>query len=167
MFESVIKSLETVLIIIVINLNTWGLDFYDIPQNKVIKIIDGDTLEVYHDNKIEKIRMIGLNTPESVDPRRGLECYGIESSDRLKNLLEGKIVKLEEDETQGSLDKYGRALRYIFLDGININQKMIEEGYGFEYTYKKPYKYQKEFKQSQKIAEENNVGLWNEKNCQY
>jgi len=167
MYESVIKNFETALIIIVITLNAWGFDVYHIPENKVVKVIDGDTLEVYQNNKIEKIRMIGLNTPETVDPRRGLECFGIEASARLKNLLEGKIVKLEEDETQGNLDKFGRSLRYVLIDNVNINQKMIEEGYGFEYTYKKPYKYQKEFKRSQEIAKENNIGLWNEENCQY
>ena len=167
MFESIIRNFETAFLILLINLNFWGLNLKEIPQNQVIRVIDGDTFEIYLNNKIEKIRMIGLNTPESVDPNRGIECYGIEASDRLKELLHGKIVNLESDETQDYVDKFGRVLKYVYLDKKNINKQMIEEGFGFEYTFKKPYKYQIEFREAQKKAKQNSLGLWKNENCQY
>jgi micrococcal nuclease len=167
MLENFYKNLEVIVLSILISLNSSGIFQSDIPENKVIKVIDGDTIEIYQNQKIEKIRMIGLNTPETVAPNKDIECYGIEASSKLKDLLQGKIVKLESDETQENKDKYNRLLRYVFLDGKNINQKMIEEGYGFEYTFKKPYRYQKEFKLSESIAKEKNLGLWNMENCNY
>jgi micrococcal nuclease len=151
-----------------INADTISNDSLDLIQNyQVIKVVDGDTIEVYIDGKIEKVRMLGINTPETVDPRRPVECFGKESSNKLKNLLEGKIVRLEEDKSQDSYDKYNRALRYVFLNEENINLNMVKEGYAFEYTYKKPYKYQADFKQAEKNASEKNIGLWNNEVCEY
>lgn len=151
-----------------INTATVSNDILDlIPNNQVIKVVDGDTIEVYVDGKIEKVRMIGINTPETVDPRRPVQCFGKEASEKLKEILQDKIVKLELDETQDSYDKYNRALRYVFLDNENINRKMISEGYAFEYTYKKPYKFQKDFKDAEKTAQEKNIGLWNNEVCNY
>lgn len=151
-----------------INADTVSNDSLDlIPNYQVIKVVDGDTIEVYVDGKIEKVRMIGINTPETVDPRRPVQCFGKEASNKLKEILQDKIVKLEIDETQDYYDKYNRALRYVFLDNENINKKMISEGYAFEYTYKKPYKFQKEFKDAEKAAQEKNIGLWNDEVCNY
>lgn len=165
-----VKALLSFLLVFITNLNSATLNNDNlnlIPENKVIKVIDGDTLEVYQNKKVEKIRLIGVNTPETVAPNKDIECYGVEASNKLKELLQGKIVNLEIDETQGNKDKYERLLRYVYLEDININKKMIEEGYGFEYTYKKPYKYQKEFKISEDFARINNLGLWNKENCNY
>jgi micrococcal nuclease len=167
MLDSLVKSLETILVSLIILINSYGITVQEIPENKVIKVIDGDTIEVYENKKIERVRMIGLNTPETVDPRKPVECFGVEASTKLKDLLSNQIVRLESDETQTNLDKYGRQLRYVYLNNENINQKMIEEGYGFEYTYKTPYKYQKEFKESQKRAQQKSSGLWNKSNCNY
>jgi len=58
-------------------------------------------------------------------------------------------------------------LRYVYLDGKNINQKIIEKGYGFEYTYKTPYKFQKEFLKSEEEAKNAQKGLWDKDNCNY
>jgi micrococcal nuclease len=167
MIEEIIRIFNILIISALISLNSWGLNISEIPENKVIKVVDGDTIEIYLNKKIEKVRLIGVNTPETVDPRRKVECFGPEASNRLKELLEGKVVKVEADETQNDSDKYQRLLRYVYLDNININQKMIEEGYGFEYTYKVPYKYQREFKKSQQEAKSKNLGLWNQENCNY
>lgn len=168
MLDIVLRNLETMIFIILIALNSSGLNFYEIPNSKVIKVIDGDTIEVHLNNKIEKVRLLGLNTPESVDPRKKLECFGIEASEKLNEILYGKIVRLEADSNYQDRDKFGRLLRYVFVDGENINQRIIAEGYGFEYTYNRiPYKYQKEFKVSQMDAEIKNIGLWDEKNCNY
>jgi micrococcal nuclease len=167
MIDSTLKNFETVILIITVFLNSYGLNLYTIPENKVTKVIDGDTVEVFFNEKINKVRLIGLNTPESVDMNRRVECYGFEASDKLKELAHGKIVDLVPDETQDDKDKFGRYLRYLYLNGENINKKMISEGFGFEYTYKKPYIYQKDFKEAESLAKKNNLGLWNKNNCEF
>ena len=127
---------------------------------EVLKVIDGDTIDVNLDGEMERIRLIGINTPETVDPRKLVECFSHEASEKAKDILSGKRALLESDPAQGERDKYGRLLRYVFLeDGINFNLLMIREGYAYEYTYDLPYKYQAEFKQAQKYAEKNGLGL--------
>ena len=132
----------------------------------VTRVVDGDTIDVSIDGKVKRLRLIGINTPETVDPRKPVECFGVEASNKAKTLLTGKKVSLESDGSQGELDKYNRLLRYVFLeDGTNINLLMIKEGYAYEYTYNLPYKYQTEFKNAQKQAETNKAGLWSPNAC--
>lgn len=133
---------------------------------KVTKVVDGDTIRVVIDGKEESVRLIGIDSPETVDPRKSVQCFGKEASAKAKELVEGKNVILESDSTQDDIDKYDRLLRYVYLeDGTFVNQKMIEEGYAFEYTYDVPYKYQTEFKEAQKQAESNKLGLWADSAC--
>lgn len=128
---------------------------------EVVKVVDGDTVDVSINGKIERIRMIGIDTPETVDPRKPVQCFGVEASNKTKALLSGKKVVLESDSTQGERDKYNRLLRYVFLeDGTSFGLLMIREGYAHEYTYNIPYKYQTEFKDAQKEAMQNKAGLW-------
>lgn len=132
----------------------------------VTKVIDGDTIEVMIDGKNEKLRLIGVDTPETVDPQKSVECFGKESSSKANEMLLNKKVKLVGDETQGEKDKYGRLLRYIYReDGVFYNKWIIENGYAHEYTYNKPYKYQTDFKQAEKTARENQLGLWSPEIC--
>lgn len=134
---------------------------------KIVKVVDGDTVAVEIGGKKETIRLIGTNTPETVDPRKPVECFGIEASNKAKEILTGKSVRLEADSVVGERDKYGRLLRYIFLeDGTNFNKMMISEGYAYEYTYNSPYKYQDEFKQAEKEAMEAKRGLWADGVCE-
>jgi len=133
----------------------------------VVKVVDGDTIDVLIGEKTERIRLIGINTPETVDPRKPVECFGKEASNKAKTLLSGKKVYLESDLTQGDLDKYNRLLRYVFLeDKTNFSLLMVKEGYAYEYTYNVPYKYQTEFKNAQKKAELGKLGLWADGACQ-
>ncbi len=132
----------------------------------VTKIIDGDTLMVKINDKEEAVRLIGIDTPETKDSRKTIQCFGEKATERAKELVENKKVRLEADETQEDKDIYNRLLRYIYLeDGTLLNKKLIEEGFGFEYTYKIPYKFQTEFKEAQKMAEENKMGLWADNAC--
>jgi micrococcal nuclease len=127
----------------------------------VTSVVDGDTIKVNINGKVETIRLIGIDTPETVDPRKPVQCFGVEASNKAKAILTGKKVSLESDSSQGEFDKYNRLLRYVFLeDKTNFNLLMIKEGYAHEYTYDLPYKYQSEFKQAQNIAEINKKGLW-------
>jgi len=134
---------------------------------KVVKVVDGDTMDVDMKGKTERLRLIGMDTPETSDPRKVVQCFAREASTKAKEILEGKMVSLEADSTQGERDKYGRLLRYVYLeDGTFYNKQMISDGYAHEYTYQSnPYKYQEEFKQAEKEARENERGLWNKCTC--
>lgn len=133
---------------------------------EVVNVVDGDTLDVSINGKIERLRLIGINTPETVDPRRPVQCFGVQASNKAKEFLSGKSIALESDPTQGERDKYDRLLRYIHLsDGRNFNELMISEGYAYEYTYDLPYKYQQEFKQAEADARQSGRGLWAEGVC--
>jgi micrococcal nuclease len=133
---------------------------------RVLRVIDGDTVNVEMDGESATIRLIGLDTPESVHPTMAVECFGLEASERAKSLLTGQSVSLENDSSQDNIDKYGRYLRYLFLkDGTNFNMKMIADGYGYEYTYFLPYKYQKDFKAAQVEAKTQGKGLWGDGAC--
>ena len=127
----------------------------------VARVVDGDTIIVDINGKNEKIRLIGVDTPETVDPRKPVQCFGKEASVFTKNLLEGKQIRLEGDSSQGDRDKYGRLLRYVFLpDGTFINKEIIAQGYGHEYTYRTPYHYRTDFKTAERNAREKKQGLW-------
>lgn len=133
---------------------------------KVTKVTDGDTLHIDLEGVDEKVRLIGINTPETVDPRTEVQCFGKEASTLMKSLAGDKLVRLEYDDSQGMRDGYGRLLAYVYLeDGQMINRKMIAEGYAYEYTYMKPYKYQKEFRELQTLARVSGRGLWNPDTC--
>lgn len=132
----------------------------------VVRVVDGDTIVVSKNGLETKVRMIGINTPESVDPRKTVQCFGLEASHKTKELLEGQTVRLTLDPTQSATDKYGRTLAYVYRsDGLLINQELIQQGYAYEYTYKLPYQFQKEFKTLEKTARENGYGLWAASTC--
>ena len=126
----------------------------------VDRVVDGDTVRVDMPESVP-VRLIGINTPETVDPRRPVECFGQEASDRAHELLDGEDIYLEQDPTQGETDRFGRALAYVWLpDGRLFNEEMIAEGYAYEYTYDLPYKYQARFDAAEAAARENERGLW-------
>ena len=136
------------------------------PLYTVLKVIDGDTIDVLINEKKEIVRLIGIDTPEVVDPRKPVQCFGEEASQKAKQLLIGEQVRLESDPTQSDRDKYHRLLRYVFLpDGTFLNLLLIQEGFAHEYTYNSPYRYQKEFKGAQKKAQEGKKGLWADGVC--
>lgn len=128
---------------------------------KVLWVVDGDTLKVLLNNKEETVRLIGMDTPETLDERKPVQCFGKEASDKTKEILKGKTITLESDSAQQERDKYGRLLRYVFLSNLNFNKFMISEGYAREYTFKsKGYRYQSEFIRVEEKAKEENKGLW-------
>lgn len=134
-----------------------------------LRVVDGDTLEVSVNGKRETVRIIGIDTPEVVDPRKTVECFGKEASDIAKKYFEvtDKKIWLEADVTQGNRDKYQRLLRYIFTDddSIDFGKFMISLGYASEYTYSTPYKYQAIYKQAEREARDGQKGLWANNAC--
>lgn len=133
---------------------------------QVTKVTDGDTIRVQVGSTDVPVRLIGVDTPETVDPRGTVECFGKEASAYLTKLLEGKLVWLETDSTQADIDTFGRLLRYVYLaDGTLINQKLLLEGYGYEYTFTEPYLHQVDFRQAQATAQHQRKGLWSPNTC--
>ncbi len=134
---------------------------------KVLKVVDGDTIVVLREGRRQTVRLIGMDTPEVVDPRKTVQCFGREASNKAHELLDGSNVRLELDPSQGEIDKYGRLLAYVFMqNGQNYNELMIESGYAHEYTYQsQPYKYQEQFKQAEVVARDNSRGLWANETC--
>lgn len=133
----------------------------------VTKVVDGDTIKVKINSEIETIRLIGIDTPETVDPRKTVQCFGLEASTKAKQMLAGKWVRLEADYSQDDRDSYDRLLRYVYLeDGVFFNKYMISEGFAHEYTYKSnPYLYQADFIAAENEARINELGLWHPDSC--
>ncbi|MBP9759257.1 thermonuclease family protein [Candidatus Dojkabacteria bacterium] len=127
---------------------------------KVINVIDGDTFTIEGG---AVIRMIGIDTPETVHPSKPIQCYGKEASQKTKELLEGKEIKLEKDVSE--TDKYSRLLRYVYVDDIFINEYLVSEGFAKSSSYPPDVKYQNKFVEAQKKAQEENKGLWNVSAC--
>ena len=137
------------------------------PTYKVLRVVDGDTIRIDYNGKDEKVRFIGLDTPETKDPRKPIQCFGREATAKMTEFAENKNIRLEFDKTQGERDKYGRLLAFVYSeDNKNLAYEMIRQGYGNEYTYNSnPYKYQNEFKEAARKAREENKGLWAENTC--
>jgi len=132
----------------------------------VTEVVDGDTVRVSRDEVVSTVRLIGIDTPETKDPRTTVQCFGHEATSYLKTLIEGKSVYLHKDLSQDDIDQYGRLLRYIVLeDGTEINKKMVSEGYAYEYTYQVAYQYQNEYKSEQEQAKKQEKGLWAKNTC--
>jgi micrococcal nuclease len=127
----------------------------------VIKVVDGDTIDILLNGKSERLRLIGINTPETVDPNKPVECFGPQASANAHKLLDGQEVRIAADPTQDDKDMYGRLLRYVWRqDGLFYNLEAIKDGFAYEYTFAKPYQYQAEFKAAQQAAQAANLGLW-------
>lgn len=146
-------------------------DVLSFEAAKILRVVDGDTIEIELDGEKEKVRIIGINTPESVDPRRPVECFGKEASAKAKELFEqsksGEVVYIESDPSQSSQDRYGRLLRFVYLDGgaTDFGLEMIKQGYAQEYTYDDPYAYQIDYLNAQVSAQVNEFGLWDPEAC--
>ena len=132
---------------------------------RVTYIADGDTIHIDLNGEEVSVRFIGVDTPETVHPSRPQECFGTEASNYIRNLLNGKSVLIETDQSQDLWDSYGRLLAYVYVDGKMVNYSLIYDGYAYEYTYNMPYGYQSEFKKAQSFASENNRGLWSPSTC--
>src|SRR3989344_1877230 len=129
-----------------------------VPNGLVLitKVVDGDTVEIEGG---ARVRLIGIDTPETVDPRKPVQCFGLQASDYTKSLLAGVAVKLEKDIEDKH--KYNRLLRYIYLaDGTFINLKLVADGYASAYPYPPNIAHAVEFREAQANARESKLGLW-------
>lgn len=122
---------------------------------KVKRVVDGDTIEL---ESGQKVRYIGINTPETVDPRKPVECFGHEAKKENVKLVEGKTVRLEKDVSEK--DKYNRLLRYVYIDDIFVNNYLVRNGFAQVSTFPPDVKYLSLFVSSEKEARKKNLGLW-------
>ena len=130
----------------------------DIP----VKIVDGDTIDVLYEGETERLRIQGMDTPETKDPRYPVQCFGQKATDRAKELLENQNIILETD---GSRGKYQRLLAYIrFTDGTDYGEKMIRDGYAWHYS-KYPHDRMEAYAEAERFARDNNNGLWSSSTC--
>jgi micrococcal nuclease len=129
----------------------------DSPSNSAlcVRVIDGDTLQLAGG---DRVRLIGVDTPESVHPNHPQEYFGKQAAAFTRRLTEGKQVNLEFGSRER--DAYGRLLAYVFLaDGTFVNSEIIRLGYGFAYT-RFPFRYEEEFRRLQREARKHRRGLW-------
>lgn len=121
----------------------------------VTEVIDGDTVRLANG---KTVRYIGVDTPETHHPRVKQECFGKEASSFNESLVMGKTVSLEKDVSD--TDRYGRLLRYVWLDGKMVNEMLVREGYAEASAFPPDVKHQELLKLSEREARENNRGLW-------
>jgi micrococcal nuclease len=133
----------------------------EIPEKRlVIRVIDGDTIVV---SPNEKVRLIGVDAPETVDPKRTAQCFGRDAKEFTRSLVEHQAIRLVLDDSNAARnhkDRYGRTLAYVYFDdGMMLNAELIRRGYAHAYT-RFPFRYAVEFRQLERIARSQAVGLW-------
>jgi len=131
----------------------------------VINVVDGDTIDVLIDGREIRVRYIGIDTPETVDPQRPVECFGREASERNRQLVEGRAVGLEPDVSE--TDQFGRLLRYVWVDpsagsgqARMVNATLVEEGYATASAFPPDVRYAEEFAALEARARAEGRGLW-------
>lgn len=142
----------------------------------VTRVVDGDTIEVQITRRTDgagagdaqvgreyDVRLIGIDTPESVRPNSPVECYGREASEATKALLEGVDVRLVKDVEE--TDQYDRLLRYVYIGAEMANARLVVNGYATAYTYPPNVRHSTLFVQLQREARENDRGLWSRETC--
>lgn len=138
-----------------------GTEVLQAGTYNVTRFDDGDTIVVDMNGREEKVRFIGVDTPETHDPRKPVQCFGKAAAEYTKQLIGDNPVRLESDILNTNRDRYNRLLRYVYLpDGTLVNARIISDGYGFAYT-NFPTEKSDEFKKLEREARVNNRGLWN------
>ncbi|HHS14140.1 MAG TPA: hypothetical protein ENN03_10300 [bacterium] len=124
--------------------------------HRVERVIDGDTVELKNG---ERVRLIGINTPETVHPFKSVEFFGKEAGEFTRRLAEGKRVRIVTDVQER--DRYGRLLAYVFLeDGTFLNAELLKQGYATVSTHPPNVKYVKLFRKLERQARKKGIGLW-------
>ncbi len=126
----------------------------------VTEFVDGDTIAVNMDGRNEKVRLIGVDTPETHKPKTPVQCYGPQAAAYTKSIIGSHRVKLVADPLDTDRDRYGRLLRYVYTDdGTFVNASLVQAGYGFAYT-NFPFQKKQEFVSDQSVAKQIGKGLW-------
>ncbi len=165
------RQIISLVIILLVSLLGWASNRYpsvfgkfaaELPTGSyhVTQFNDGDTIQVDMNGKTETVRFIGVDTPETHDPRKPVQCFGQAASTFTKDLIGDQPVRLQADPLSTNRDRYNRLLRYVYLpDGRLVQAEIIKDGYGFAYT-SFPFTKSIEFRKYQEQARIQNKGLW-------
>ena len=125
----------------------------------VERITDGDTIRVTLDGRSEPVRYIGIDTPETRHPRRGVEAFGPEATEANRRLVEGRQVRLVFDVEER--DRYGRLLAYVYLqDGTFVNAELVSRGFAHVMTVPPNVRHREQFAEAERVARSAGRGLW-------
>lgn len=162
------RTLILVVLVAIFSIACYFLFFYNrntnnlqVEQAIVKSVIDGDTVIIHTSEGIEeRVRLLLIDTPESVHPTEPEQLFGKESSDFAKSILrEGDIITIEIGNPER--DKYDRLLAYLWINDVNFNLLMIEKGYArVAYVYEPNTKYIEEFREAEKRAKDRNLNIW-------
>lgn len=132
------------------------------PNSATVQhVVDGDTIDISIGGKTERVRLIGINTPETKHPTKGVECFGPEASAYTEQLLpKGTTLRVERDVE--ARDKYGRLLLYVYIASNNVfvNLDLVMNGYARPMVFEPNTAHKADFAQAATQAELRNVGLW-------
>ena len=151
-------------IIVMLSIFFIGINF--VSANETVKFsacVDGDTIKVLVGKEEKTIRMLAVDTPESVHPTKGVEYYGKEASEYTCNKVKNaKKIEIEYDDNSDKTDKYDRLLVWVFTDGTLLQKDLVSNGYAkIAYLYG-DYKYTSILEKEQELASAKNIGIWNE-----
>ena len=130
----------------------------DLVQYEVIRVIDGDTVELKNG---ERLRYNDIDTPETVHPSKPIECFGPEASAKNEELVQGEIILVELGNPKK--DKYGRLLGYVYVDDLFVNAELVKGGYAEVNSYGNPGSKIGELINIENNAKLKSMGLWG--NC--
>ena len=127
---------------------------------RVTRVVDGDTIVL---SPNDKVRLIGVDTPETVHPKKTVECYGKEAKEFTRSTVAGQTIRLVLDDANAGRrhkDRYGRTLGYVYLqDGMMLNAELVRRGFAHAYT-RFPFRYLVEFRRLEQEARGRAAGLW-------
>ncbi len=142
----------------------------------VVRVIDGDTIEVEitartdgpgagtaGTDQVFTVRLLGIDTPESVRPNHPVECFGREASAAAAALLEGRVVRLVKDVEE--TDGFDRLLRYVYIDDEMANARLVANGYAHAFTYPPNVRHADLLMALQREARSEGRGLWHPSAC--
>ena len=155
----VFGSVQAVLVLLTALVVAGGCSSPSRTPPTVVAVVDGDTIVVGFGSHDETVRLLGLDTPESVDPSRPRQCFGVEATERLRDLLPaGTRVRLEIDVE--ARDRYGRLLAYVFVGDQMANETLLAEGYGALSIYEPNSTYRRRLTSAEQTARTRLAGLW-------
>jgi micrococcal nuclease len=157
------KSIITVIILLLLSGCSLQQNDTRFIAAEVIRVVDGDTVNVKINRKEETVRLLLIDTPETVHPTKSVQPFGPEASSFVKELLNGANVQLEMDV--GERDKYGRLLAYVYIDDQMVNEMLLEKGLArLAYVFEPNTKYVDNFSAIQKKAQQQGIGIWSIEN---
>ncbi len=142
----------------------------ELQEGNIIHVVDGDTAYIKINKTIERVRFLGIDTPELHDKKNKPQCFGKEAKKELQRIGKGKNVFVQKDTIQPNRDAYGRLLRFVYLQqgdgsqGILLNNELLKNGYAYRFA-KYANQHTKLFTESEKLAQKEKRGLWSPHTC--